>query len=92
MARGGFADPTGGSDRVPHSSLPADATALTLWSCADSTDVLDGEPDFDFASLGPSLSVIPSLPAVCGVPTVARLIADKVVPRSRRATSSRARC
>jgi uncharacterized delta-60 repeat protein len=55
-------------------------TALLLWSCADSTGVIDGEPDFDFGSLGPSLSVIPSLPAVCGVPTVTRLIADEVVP------------
>ncbi|MDH3207642.1 MAG: hypothetical protein OEO79_13655, partial [Gemmatimonadota bacterium] len=54
--------------------------AVVAASCADPTSVSDQLDPWELGTPGPSLSVIPSLPAVCGGATVIPLIADETVP------------
>ncbi|MEN8374571.1 MAG: hypothetical protein ABFS34_03915 [Gemmatimonadota bacterium] len=53
---------------------------LAALSCAESTSIQDPADLWDLGEIGPSLSVIPALPAVCSEITGTALIADEVVP------------
>ncbi|HSH74542.1 MAG TPA: hypothetical protein VLA09_02465, partial [Longimicrobiales bacterium] len=60
--------------------MPLALAALFAVACVEvATDPRLMDP-WDLGTLGPSLSVIPSLPPVCGDATTTRLIADEVVP------------